>query len=160
MKLLTYVSRLNNVSNIIAGTVLTCMMLFTVLDVLLRYFFGMPILGSYELVSLAGVAVIGFAMPHTSWVHAHVNVDFLLTSLGSRGQCVLNVATRILSIALFLALGVFLVQKGLYMSRTGEVTSTLQIPFYPVSYGLAVCCYLQCFILVCQIITIVGEKHE
>lgn len=159
MRLQVFISWLNRTTNIIAGTVLTCMMLFTTLDVILRYL-GKPILGSFELVSLAGVAVIGFAMPHTSWMQSHVNVDFLLTNMGKRGQNVTNVATRILSIALFAALGVFLIQKGMYMSRTGEVSSTLQIPFYPVSYGLAVCCFLQCLVLVCQIIKIAGEKHE
>lgn len=159
MRLQVFISWLNRTTNIIAGTVLTCMMLFTTLDVILRYL-GKPILGSFELVSLAGVAVIGFAMPHTSWMQSHVNVDFLLTIMGKRGQNVTNVATRILSIALFAALGVFLIQKGMYMSKTGEVSSTLQIPFYPVSYGLAVCCFLQCLVLVCQIIKIAGEKHE
>jgi TRAP-type C4-dicarboxylate transport system permease small subunit len=159
MRTLAFVPWLNKATNVIAGTVLTCMMLFTTLDVIMRYL-GKPILGSFELVSLAGVAVIGFAMPHTSWTLAHVNVDFLVTSMNEPGQKVTNVATRILSIALFAALGVFLIKKGLYMASTGEVTSTLQIPFYPVSYGLAVCCFLQCLILVCQIVKIAGERHE
>jgi TRAP-type C4-dicarboxylate transport system permease small subunit len=159
MKLLASVSRFNKVTNAIAGTTLTCMMLFTVADTILRYF-GKPILGSMELGSLASVVVIGFALPHTSWTKAHVNVDLLLASLSGRGQAVTNVATRILSIALFATAGGFLIKKALYMYKTGEVTMTLQIPFYPITYCLAACCFLQCLILLCQIIEIAGEKYE
>lgn len=159
MKLAAFVSRLNKVTNAISGTTLTCMMLFTVSDTILRHF-GKPILGSVELGSLASVIVIGFALPHTSWTRAHVNVDFLLTSLGGCGQAVTNVVTRILSMALFATAGGFLINKALYMQKTGEVTMTLQIPFYPITYCLAACCFLQCLILFFQIIKIAGEKDE
>jgi len=159
MKSFAFVSRLNKATNIIAGTVLTSVMLFTVADVILRYL-GRPILGSVELVSLASVVVIGFALPHTSWTEAHVNVDFLITSMRPVGRSVTMVLTRIVSIALFAAAGIFLIQKGLYMLKTGEVTSTLQIPFYPIAYGLAACFFLQCLILIFQIVKIAGEKYE
>ena len=159
MKLLGFVSRFNRVTSFIAGTTLTCMMLFTVADTILRYF-GKPILGSMELGSLASVIVIGFALPHTSWARAHVNVDFFLGGLSGRGRAVTNVGTRILSLGLFATAGGFLIKKALYMHKTGEVTMTLQIPFYPILFCLATCCFLQCLILLCQAIQIAGDKYE
>jgi hypothetical protein len=62
--------------------------------------------------------------------------------------------------ALFATAGAFLIKKGLYMYKTGEVTMTLQIPFYPITFTLAACCFLQCLIFVCQIVKIAGEKYE
>ena len=69
----------------IGGVVLVFMMLLTVADVILRYI-GRPILGTYELVSLAGAVVIGCAMPHTSWGNIHVTVDMMLVKMQKRRQ--------------------------------------------------------------------------
>lgn len=53
MKYERSVSLLNKFMNVIAATVLFCVMLVTVLDVVLRYF-GHPITGVYDLVALVG----------------------------------------------------------------------------------------------------------
>jgi len=62
--LLKITTKLSNVMYVCAGVVLTFMMLLTVADVILRYL-GRPIAGSYELVSLCGAVVVGFAIPYT-----------------------------------------------------------------------------------------------
>jgi len=36
----------------------------------------------------------------------------------------------------------------------------LQMPFYPVAYGVAVCCFVQCLVLICDVIKIFGGKYE
>ncbi len=60
----------------IAGAALTGIMFLTVADVFLRYL-KMPILGTYEIVSLLGAIVIGFAIPQTTIDRGHVLMDFL-----------------------------------------------------------------------------------
>ncbi len=51
-----------------------------VADVILREF-KMPIVGTYEIVSLLGAIVIGFAIPQTSLERGHVLMDFLTERL-------------------------------------------------------------------------------
>jgi TRAP-type C4-dicarboxylate transport system permease small subunit len=60
----------------IAGAALAAMMFLTVADVVLRYF-KMPIVGTYEIVSMLGAIVIGFAVPQTTLERGHVLMDFI-----------------------------------------------------------------------------------
>ena len=156
---LATVPQLSKVLNVIGGMALTGMMLLTVADVILRKF-GRPIIGSYELVSLGAAVVIGFSLPFTSLVKAHVAVDFLLLNLKGWKRGVVLVFTRIVGMLLFAAIGAYLFKKGIYMHSTGEVSLTLQMPFYPVAYGLGVCCFVECLVLLWDILKVAGGEYE
>ncbi len=145
--------------NIIAGITLTFMMLLTVSDVILR-FMRRPIVGTYELVAFSGAVVIGFALPYTSWLRGHIFVDFLISRFPKMIRNIFNLATRLLAICLFLLIGwnLFLYGRDLY--RSGEVSLTLQMPFYPVAYGVGVCCFIQSLVLFCDILKVIGGKYE
>jgi hypothetical protein len=49
---------------------------------------------------------------------------------------------------------------GRDMYRSGEVSLTLQLPFYPVAYGIAFAMFVQCLVLVCDIIKIAKGEYE
>ncbi len=153
------VKNLSRFTNLLAGVSLSFIMFLTVLDVILR-FFRKPIVGTYELVGFAGAVVIGFAVPLTSWDRAQIYVDFFLEKLPRTGRSLMHLFTRGLSIALFAALGWNLIRIAMDYQRTGEVSSTLQLPFYPVAYGLGVVCFLQCLVLVCHVLNVLGGKYE
>lgn len=156
---LSMISHLSTIINVVAGTTLVAMMLLTVADVVLRYL-GWPILGTYELVSMGAAVVIGFAVPHTSWVRGHISVDFLVERLPELRRDVVLVFTRIAGIALFAATGAYLIKKGLYMRSTGQVSLTLLMPFYPVAWGIAFSCFVECLVLVCDIVKVVRREYE
>jgi hypothetical protein len=44
--------------------------------------------------------------------------------------------------------------------KAGEVTPTRHIPFYPVIYGIGVCCFFQCLVLFCDILKIFRREYE
>jgi len=150
---------LSNLMKAVSGITLTFMMLLTVTDVILRYL-GKPIFGSYDLVILAGAVVFGFSLPYTSWVRGHINMDFLILKLQKRRRIVTEVFTRVVSILLFIAVGIYLFKKGMYLYRSGEVSLTLQIPFSPFVFGVAVCCFIQCLVLLCDIAKHMGGEYE
>ncbi len=145
--------------NSISSIALVLIMVLTVADVVLRIF-KRPITGTYEIVGLLGAVVIGFGIPITSWIRGHIYVDFLTQKLPQERRNVVNIFTRLLGIGLFFLAGWNLIIVGMDLYHTGEVTLTRQLPFYPVAYGLAVSCFLQCFVLICDIIKIVGEEYE
>jgi len=145
--------------NIIAGIAVTFMMLLTVTDVLLRAV-GHPIIGTYEIVALSLALVIGFGIPQVSLDRGHVYMDLLLEKLSKRGKKVTNTSTRVLCLILFTFLGYNLFNVGARFHASGEVSATIKIPFYPVAYGVAVCCLLECCVFIFEIVRIWRGEYE
>jgi len=145
--------------NVIAGISLTFLMLLTVMDVILRAL-KKPIVGTYELVAFSGAVVIGFAVPLTSWVRGHIFVDFLVLKFPKTIKNIFNITTRCLVIILFFLIGWNLIKYGMDLQKSGEVSLTLQMPFYPVAYGVAVACFVQCLVMLCDIVKIFGGEYE
>jgi TRAP-type C4-dicarboxylate transport system permease small subunit len=155
-KILRFVSKL---LNIIAGIAVTVMMLLTVADVLLRAG-GHPIIGTYEIVALLLALVIGFGIPQVSLDRGHVYMDFFLEKLSKRGKKVMNTITRLFCIIFFLPLGYNLFNVGARFHASGEVSATIKIPFYPVVYGVAVCCLLECCVFIFDIVRVWRGEYE
>lgn len=130
----------------IAGAALVSMMFLTVADVFLRYL-KMPILGTYEIVSLLGAVVIGFAVPQTTIDRGHVVMDFITGRLPFGGRRVLHLFTRLLAVYTFYIIGWNLYKMGNDLRQVGQVSLTLKIPEYPVAYGIAFCCLVECVVL-------------
>jgi TRAP-type C4-dicarboxylate transport system permease small subunit len=145
--------------NVIAGISLTFLMLLTIGDVILR-FFKMPIVGTYELVAFSGAIVIGFSLPLTSWMRGHIFVDFFVVRFSKKVQNIFNIATRCMVFILFSLMGWNLLKYALDLKRSGEVSLTLQMPFYPVTFGIGICCFIQCLVMACDIVKILGGEYE
>jgi TRAP-type C4-dicarboxylate transport system permease small subunit len=145
--------------NIIAGISVTVMMLMTVADVLLRAG-GHPIIGTYEIVALLMAVVIGFGIPQVSLDRGHVYMEFLLQKFSERVRNVVNSLTRVLCIILFAFIGVNLFSVGAGFRASGEVSPTIQLPFYPVTYAVAVCCLLECFVFIFDIVRIWRGQYD
>jgi TRAP-type C4-dicarboxylate transport system permease small subunit len=96
----------------------------------------------------------------TSWMRAHIYVDFLVQKLPEGRRNIANIFTRLMVIAFFIIASVNLFKHGFYLFKTHEVSPTLQLPFYPVVLGIAVACVLECFVLIADIVKIAGGKHE
>jgi TRAP-type C4-dicarboxylate transport system permease small subunit len=156
---LNAVSRLSRSINVIAGIAITFIMLLTVLDVILRWF-RMPITGTYELVALSGAIVVGFALPLTSFLRGHIYVDFLILKLSPRARAICNGFTRFLGIGLFFLIGWNLFKVGVDLHKSGEVSMTLKLPFYPVAYGVAICCFVQCLVLTADLVKISRGEYD
>jgi TRAP-type C4-dicarboxylate transport system permease small subunit len=153
------VRQLSRGANLVAGIAITFIMLLTVLDVVLRSF-RMPITGAYELVALSGAIVVGFALPLTSFMRGHIFVDFFVLKLPPPARQACNILTRCLGIGLFFLIGWNLFKVGMNLQKTGEVSLTLQLPFYPIAFGVAVCCFVQCLVLAADLIKISRGEYE
>jgi TRAP-type C4-dicarboxylate transport system permease small subunit len=156
-RLLQIILKISKGMHAMAAVALTFMILLTVADVILRSF-RKPIIGTYELVALSGAVIIGFSIPFTSWVKGHVSVDFFILKLSQRGRKIFNLMTKGLGIGLFLVIGWNLLVLGRDLCKAGEVTPTRHIPFYPVLYGIGICCFFQSLVLFCDILKIFGRE--
>lgn len=158
-RFLDQVWKLSRVINFIGGVSLVFIMFLTVTDIILRSF-RRPIVGTFEIVAFSGAVVIGFSLPLTTWVRGHVYTDFLILRFSQKIRNVFNILTRCLSIGLFMMIGWNLIMHGIDLKKAGEVSPTLTMPFYPVAYGLGICSFIQCLVLLCDILRIFGGKHE
>ena len=157
-----FLKTINGISrffNIIAGISLTFLMVLTITDVILRGFKS-PVPGTYEVVAFAGAVVIGFSMPLTSWLRGHIFVDFFILKFSQKGRDIFNIVTRCMVIVLFFLIGWNMIKYAMDLQKSGEVSLTLQMPFYPVAYGVGVCCFIQCLVMVCDIVKISGGKYD
>ncbi|OPY69857.1 MAG: Tripartite ATP-independent periplasmic transporter [Syntrophorhabdaceae bacterium PtaU1.Bin034] len=154
-----FIYLLSRLMQVIAGIALCFMMSLTTCDVILRAF-GKPIIGTYEMVSFTGGVVIGFSVPITSWVRGHIFVDFFYQKFSKMWQNLFNVCTRILSLAFFVFLGWNLMILASDMLRSGEVSLTLQLPFYPVAYGIGFAAFVECLVLIGDFVKIAGGEYE
>ena len=148
--------RLSRVMNYVGGIVLVLMMLLTVSDVVLRIFWK-PILGTYEMVALAGALVVGFAIPKTTLDDAHVYVDFVVTGGSPLVRKIFRVITKFLGFVLFLLLGVNLILKGGELYTAYEVTLTIHVPLFPIAYAMGFCALVECMVLLLQMIDAARE---
>ena len=156
---LNKIKRVSQFLNIIAGISLTLLMLLTITDVVLRLF-KRPIVGTYELVAFSGAVVIGFSMPLTSFIRQHIFVDFFILKFSQKARDIFNIVTRCLVFGLFFLVGWNMLKYARDLQKSGEVSLTLQMPFYPIAYGVGVCCFILCLVFVGDIMKIVRGEYD
>lgn len=159
MRLYGVLLKVNSILSYIGGAALTFMMLLTVADVILRAG-GRPILGTYEIVAFSLAIVIGFTIPKVSLDRGHVYMEIVLDKVSKTTKAVLNTFTRLLCLILFAIVGYNLFLIGNELITSGEVSSTLKLPFYPIAYGVGVCCFIECFVFIFDIVRIWRGEYE
>ena len=133
--------------DMIAAMAIFVMMSLTCVDVFLRYFFRKPIPGTYEIVALLGAVAVAFAMAHTSVEKGHVAVSLIVQLFPKRLQGIIESIISVFGIILFGLIAWQSVLYGVDCQRSGEVSMTLQLPFYPIIYGVALCAGIVCLVL-------------
>jgi TRAP-type C4-dicarboxylate transport system permease small subunit len=154
-----FTRRVSVIFLLFSGITLAFMLVFTVSNVTLRAF-GRPLIGDFEIISFLGSVVVGFALPYTTMSKVHVVVDMVIEKVTKRTRDRLEVFTRVVCFALFMWMGWNFITEGLDMIRVGEVTQVFRLPYYPITFGLALSCFIQCLVFISQIQEIAGEHHE
>jgi TRAP-type C4-dicarboxylate transport system permease small subunit len=143
----------------LAAAVLTFILFLTTADVILRLF-KKPIPGAVEIIAICGGAVLGLTIPITSWMRGHISVDFVLNELPPRVKDGFNIVTRCVAVMLCVLIAWNCAKIGAGFLEGTEVSGTLQIPLYPVAYGLGVCFFMLALVLFCDILKIFGGTYE
>jgi TRAP-type C4-dicarboxylate transport system permease small subunit len=145
---------------VIAGSVLACMIILTLFDVVLRNL-GHPITGSMEFIQYGGAIVFGFSIPYGTMLGAQIIVDILTEKLSPGKKRVLHVITRCIGILIFLFIAYNFSLYGLDARRTGERTASFKIPYYPFAFALSFGFLLQSFTIFCDLLKKVkGADNE
>jgi TRAP-type C4-dicarboxylate transport system permease small subunit len=123
----------------LAGLGLLTMMLVTCADIILRVF-RISFTGAYDIVKIAAVMTIACGLPYTTAVKGHVAVEFFFHRLGRRGRVVADTLIRLVTMVLFSLFTWQFVHYGIGLRKSGEVSTTLQLPVFWVPHVMAFSC--------------------
>jgi TRAP-type C4-dicarboxylate transport system permease small subunit len=159
------VKRLSKYLYYIAGGAIVLMMLLTCADVFLRLVVTLyakygwsilagiqPIPGTYELVCFLGALAAAFAMAHTTFESGHVAVSLIVRLLSEKLQAGFQIVTGSLGFLLFALIAWHSVGYARELAESGEVSMTLQLPYYPFVYGLSFASLAVCLVLALNVI--------
>jgi len=127
------------------------MMLLTCADIVLR-FLRRPIPGTYELVRFLGAMAVAFAMAHTSVQQGHVAVSLVIRLFPQSVQGVIESITSSMAFVLFALIAWQSILYASDLHASGEVSLTLQLPFYPFVFGMGFSAAAVCLILLADIL--------
>jgi len=152
MRILERITKfLNRVLVWIAGVFLVAMVILTCADVLLRLFWK-PITGSVELVAFFSAIVTAFALGYTQSRRGHISVDVLINLFPGSVRRGLNILSSAICSAFFLVVAWRIAKWSTIVWKTGEITETLRIAYYPFSYGVAFGCIILALVFLTELI--------
>lgn len=125
------INRISRAMGVVAVGILLIMMLFTVCDVLLRYFFNRPIYGSLETTMFLMVCVGCLGMAWAATTGTHVKVDLVVSKYPPWAQTIIDSINYLIVIGVCVIIGWRSFRESLATIHYGMSSETLHIPFYP-----------------------------
>ena len=136
---------------VVGAVCLVGMTLLTCADVIGRLF-RHPIFGSVEIVGFLATTAVAMALPYTDKIKGHVGVEILVRLASDRKQIVIDICTRILSLALFCIITWRMTIYARDMQKSGEVSMNLEFPEYLIIYVTAFCLLIFTLVILQDII--------
>ena len=157
MEQLEKISRfLNEVLVWIAGFFLVTMVLLTCANIFLRLIWT-PIRGTFELMGFFGAIVTAFALGYTQINKGHIGIDLLVNEFRVITQRILNGISYFICMVFFAIAGWQIARWATVLRKTGEVTETLRIIFYPFMYAVSLGCILLALVLLVDLLRVLFQ---
>jgi TRAP-type C4-dicarboxylate transport system permease small subunit len=136
--------------NVLGMVILVLMMLLTVTDVFLRYFFNSPILGSTEITEYMMVC-LALGVPYCALTDKAVRMDLLAQKLPKRFQAFADGFTDLVGLVAMAALSWQLFKETANAHEIGYSSSILNIPSSPFFGVLAFSMSMMCVSLIVNV---------
>ncbi|MBW1945180.1 MAG: TRAP transporter small permease [Deltaproteobacteria bacterium] len=130
---------LNQVLTWIGGCFLGIMIILTCTNVFLRLIW-VPVAGTFELMGYCGAVLTAFALGYTQIRRGHIAVDIIVLRFSKGTQRVLNSINGLICMVFFAVVAMQITRYATTLVKTGEVTETLRIIYYPFTYCVAFGC--------------------
>jgi TRAP-type transport system small permease protein len=119
------------------GAVLVGMVGLVVYEVVMRYIFGMPIFGGFEITELSMVLIVSFGLPYCAITGGHVAVDVFGGFLDRPALRWLNALVHLAGAALLAVVAWRSTLYAIGSYRWGDLSNMLEIPKYPFQLAIA-----------------------
>jgi TRAP-type C4-dicarboxylate transport system permease small subunit len=121
------------------------MMLTTCIDVVGRYFFNKPLLGTFELVQMFMAILGGLTIWYAATTRGHINVDMFFERFSKRTQAIVSLVSSFLGCGLWFLVAFQVYAGGKELMASGQYSSTLHIPESPFVFMFALGLLFYCF---------------
>jgi TRAP-type C4-dicarboxylate transport system permease small subunit len=128
---------LDRILLVLAGVAALGLMAVATMNVCLRIF-HMPYRGAYEVVSFLGAVVIAFALSYTQRRRSNIVVDIVSARYPEGVKRAMDAIGSVVSAGFFAIIAWMLVQWGVRIARSGEVSETLKVIHYPFIFCVGV----------------------
>jgi TRAP-type C4-dicarboxylate transport system permease small subunit len=146
--ILNLFERLLRLLALAAGVALLLLMVFTVLDVVLRYVFNAPLRSVYEFTEFIMALIVFLGIAYTGWVGGHIAVDLFAKFLDRPGLRFLPALLAFLGAALFALIAYRATLETI--ATIDQVSNLLRWPHYPFRFTVAFGSALFAIVLVIQ----------
>lgn len=135
----------------IAQAAVVAMLLLIVVNILGRKLWK-PIYGTFDFVSFINTILVAFSIPYCALKKGHTQVDLVVERFSERVQGFIGGITGILGLGIFSLVTWQCVVFAIDMKRSGELSMTALVPFYPYVYGIAFGCALLGLVILADLI--------
>lgn len=122
----------------VAETSLAAMALLTAADVLGRYVFDFPIVGSVELTEMLMVAVIFSGIPLATMTGGQISVDIVTLAFGPKTRKAQAVLAHLIATTASLFFGVVTWGRAVAAHQFADQTAMLSLPLAPMVFFMSV----------------------
>ena len=141
----------------ISWVVLFVMMVMTVVDVLLRKFTNMTIIGCGEMTEMMMAVVVFCSLAQCQVTDSHIRIDLIIGRCTPKVQLLADTLTQSLCFLLFCLIAVSTFKHGLEIREWQEVSIDLAIPIYPFVFIAAFGSALLALILLTRTLNCLSE---
>ncbi len=128
---------MNAIFAVAGGIALVCLTGLAAVNMLSRAVFR-PVPGSYELIGFICAVGVAFGLGYTQLHKGHVVVSILTERFSPGVNRVLDALNHLVGAGFFGLVAWQTLKWGAEIARSGELSETLKIPYFPVIYGVAI----------------------
>jgi TRAP-type C4-dicarboxylate transport system permease small subunit len=150
---------LNRVLVLFGGVFLVGMILLTCGNIISRAVW-IPIRGTFELMGFFGAVVTAFALGYTQIKKGHIAVDVLVSTFSKPTKKLVQTINLAAGTFFFAIAAWQITVKATTLMRTGEITETLRIIYYPFTYAVALGCLFLALVLLIDLIKLFAVSKE
>ena len=144
----------------IAGVGLIGIVLLVVANAVSRKTAFGPLMGTYEFAGDLEAIIIAFSICFNQIKKVNISVDLLTMRLSRRANAMVASVMYLVSMVLFGAVTYGLLGYAKDLRVGGEVSMTMHIPFYPITYAVSLCFALLVLALLVDFLDAVGELRR
>ena len=157
-RITAFINSTSWVCAVIAAVCLVIMVLATMSDIFMRYFFNDTITGVMEFDSTLLVFAVFLGIAYTQHLRAHIRVEIFTSRLRQRTQQVVDLVMLFLSLGVFSlvvwgTIGQAVLSWGILELQAGAA----RFPVYPAKTVMPIGAFVYCLVVVTQIVQRIGE---
>lgn len=151
------IAQISEIFGVVAVVVLVCMMLLTVCDVLLRYFFNSPIMASMEVTEYMMVIVGFLGLAWCAFKGMHIKVHLIVGHFSEKGQAIVDIINHIIILGLCVIIAWRSFSESQMAKEMGRASEITDIPIHPFYYIVVLGYILLFFIMLTLLVQAINK---